>query len=69
MVLHMPSVSDTATLARSASPEDLWRMGGDLVHSSAGLVLLLIILVLNVYKPHGVTPYGWRAQHDRTRSG
>jgi hypothetical protein len=33
---------------------------GDLFHPSVGLVILLAITALNVYKPRGVTPYGWR---------
>jgi hypothetical protein len=31
-------------------------------------VVLLVVQVLNVYKPQGLTPYGWRKQHeDRKR--
>ena len=26
---------------------------------------LLVIQVLNVYKPRGMTPYGWRKQQER----
>jgi hypothetical protein len=29
-------------------------------------VVLLVILVLNVYKPRGMTRYGWRKQHPVT---
>jgi hypothetical protein len=39
-------------------------MGGDLFHPGAGLVVLLAITVLNVYKPRGLTPYGWRKQQE-----
>jgi hypothetical protein len=35
-----------------------------ILHSSAGLVLLLVAAILSVYKPRGVTPYGWRKQHE-----
>ncbi len=69
LVLHMPSVSRTATVARSASPGHLQILGGDLLHPTAGLVLLLTVLVLNVVKPPGQTPYGWRAQRGRVSSG
>jgi hypothetical protein len=31
-------------------------------------VVLLVILVLNVYKPRGMTRYGWRKQ-DEQRTG
>ncbi len=40
-----------------------WR-GGDLIHAGGGLSVLLIIAGLNVYKPRGLTPYGWRKQQE-----
>lgn len=42
--------------------EELARLSSTLVHSIGGLVVLLAVLVLNVYKPRGVTRYGWRRQ-------
>jgi hypothetical protein len=39
-----------------------------LLHSIGGTIVLLVILVLNLYKPRGMTPYGWRKQQkERTR--
>ena len=38
-----------------------------LLHSIGGLVVLLVVQVLNVYKPQGVTPYGWRKQEEDRR--
>jgi hypothetical protein len=35
---------------------------GTLPHPVGGLIVLLVILVLNVFKPQGLTPYGWRIQ-------
>lgn len=35
-----------------------------LLHSVGGLVVLLVVQVINVYKPQGVTPYGWRKQQE-----
>jgi hypothetical protein len=49
--------SDPAT-----SGEELRTLGSTLVHSVGGTVVLLVILVLNVYKPRGMTRYGWRKQ-------
>lgn len=66
LVLHMPSVSRTADVARGAGPQTLDRLGGDLAHASIGLLVLVIILVLNVYKPAGLTRYGWRTQSRAT---
>lgn len=67
LVLHMPSVSATAKMARSLEVPDLRMLGGDLFHPTAGLLLLLLITVLNVFKPEGLTPYGWRKQRDERR--
>ena len=33
-----------------------------LPHSVGGLVVLLVVLALNVYKPRGLTRHGWRKQ-------
>ena len=45
------------------SDDDIRALGSTLVHSVGGTVVLLVILVLNVYKPRGMTRYGWRKQH------
>lgn len=42
------------SLLRSASPA---------LHSGAALLLLLVATVLSVYKPQGLTRYGWRKQY------
>lgn len=63
LVEHMPTVSATAAMVRVADDADLvGGLGGDLFHPAAGLVALLVITVLNVYKPRGLTRYGWRKQ-------
>lgn len=63
LLLHMPDVSAIADRAQTADGERLAGLGGDLAHPSIGLVLLLLVLVLNVYKPRGLTRYGHRRQH------
>jgi hypothetical protein len=35
------------------------------VVSGAALLALLVANILSVYKPRGVTPYGWRKQHEQ----
>ena len=62
---HMPSVSATARVARTADGAELGRLGGDLAHPGLGLFVLLAIAALNVYKPRGLTPYGWRKQREQ----
>lgn len=51
-------------------PEHLLALGNTLAHSVGGTAVLLLVLVLNVYKPPGLTRYGWRKQQqerDTTR--
>ena len=67
LLLHMPTVSSLAHVAREADRAVLSRLGGDLVHPGVGLLVLLVITGLNVYKPRGLTPYGWRKQHEEQR--
>jgi hypothetical protein len=67
LVLHMPTVSALADVAREADGAALRRLGGDLFHPGLGLVVLLAITVLNVYKPRGLTRYGWRKQQEQRR--
>jgi hypothetical protein len=45
--------SDDLAMLRDPSP---------VLHSTAALVLLLVATVLGVYKPRGMTLYGWRKQ-------
>lgn len=61
-LLHMPTVSAMADIAREAEGDQLYDLGGDLIHPGIGLVVLLVIQVLNVYKPRGMTGYGRRKQ-------
>ena len=67
LLLHMPTVSALAGMARARDGADLGGLGGDLVHAGGGLLVLLIITVLTVYKPRGMTPYGWRKRHERSK--
>lgn len=67
LLLHMPTVSSLADVARDADGARLDALGGDLFHSGLGLVVLLAIQVVNVYKPPGMTRYGWRKQDQQRR--
>lgn len=64
LVLHMPSVSASVEVAREAEGAALKALGGDLLHPGIGLVILLVVQVLNLYKPPGMTRYGWRKQRN-----
>jgi hypothetical protein len=62
LLLHMPTVSVLADAARAVDSAQLGTLGGDLFHAGGGLLVLLVVLVLNVFKPQELTPYGWRKQ-------
>jgi hypothetical protein len=65
LLAHMTDVSALAQVAREAlDGAQLEVFAGDLLHPAAGLLVLLVITGLNVYKPRGVTPYGWRKQRE-----
>jgi hypothetical protein len=57
--------STISALAETASDpgttsEELSGLNSTLPHSIGGLLVLLAVLVLNMYKPRGLTRYGWR---------
>jgi hypothetical protein len=58
LLLHMPSVSTLAGLARTADDAAASRLGGDVLHPALGVLVLIVVTVLNVHKPRGLTPYG-----------
>lgn len=64
LVVQLPTISALADLAADpATPEEqLQALPGTLLHSVGGLLILLVVLVLNVAKPRGVTRHGWRVQ-------
>ncbi|MQA92394.1 MAG: DUF2269 domain-containing protein [Gemmatimonas sp.] len=68
LLLHMPTVSSLAEVAREADGAALGGLGGDLLHAGGGLLVLLAITVLNVYKPRGMTRYGWRKEEEQRRA-
>jgi hypothetical protein len=69
LVLHMPDVSSAAAMVRQTEGSVHGSGRGDFLHAGSGLVVLLLITTLNVYKPRGMTPYGWRKQQEeRARS-
>jgi hypothetical protein len=68
LLLHMPTVSSTADVAQEAEGAALEALGGDLGHPGIGLVVLLVVQVLNMYKPSGMTRYGWRKQQEQRAS-
>jgi hypothetical protein len=77
LLLHMPDVSALADVVREAGRGSLDELDkhvyarlddGDLLHPGLGLVVLLVVQVLNVYKPPGMTRYGQRKQDEQRRA-
>ena len=62
LIMHMPDVTAQADRARTLEDEGLLAMGSDIAHAVIGLIMLIGILVLNIYKPRGLTKYGWRKE-------
>jgi hypothetical protein len=57
------AMADLATAGDTVTPRH--ELAGQLLHAGGGLVVLLVIQVLNVYKPRGITQYGWRKQQEQ----
>ena len=60
LILHMPTVTAAANIARTLDGGAVAELGGDVLHPGLGLVVLVVVAVLNVYKPRGLTSYGSR---------
>ena len=69
LLMYMPTLSYLAGQASEAKfpGADLGglRDPSPVLHSTAALLLLLVATVLGVYKPRGMTKYGWRKQHEQ----
>lgn len=66
LLQHMQTVDALASLAAEMTNSDVVTLrqglGGELFHGGVGLLLLIVIQVVNIYKPRGLTSYGWRKQ-------
>lgn len=63
LLLETQTIRSLAEAAETtADPRDL---PGSLPHSGGGLVVLLLITIISIYKPRGLTRYGWRKQQER----
>jgi len=62
----MTDVSGLLASAQRADASGLEALGSDLGHTGLGLVVLLSVLVLNVYKPRGLTRHVLRRGRERS---
>ena len=69
---HMQTVSFFAGIAREVDSANTGALHdglqGELLHGGVGLLVLMVVQVLNVYKPRGLTHYGWRKQQTQRAS-
>jgi hypothetical protein len=71
LLVHMQPIGYMAGVAAkmTMSNADLHELRVQLVvEASAALLALLLATILSVYKPEGVTRYGWHKQHERVLS-
>ena len=69
LLVETRTIASLAAVAAdpATSAEELGALGSTLLHSLGGMAILLVVLVLNVYKPRGLTRYGWRRQQAELR--
>lgn len=63
LLLHTTPIEAMAQAAKAAplGPEDFYGQRRQLIVASAGALLIgLGAIILSIYKPTGLTPYGWR---------
>jgi hypothetical protein len=67
LLLHMPTISYFGGVAAETDSASLGGLRGELIHAGGGLLVLLVTTTLSVYKPRGMTLYGWRKKHERRK--
>jgi hypothetical protein len=67
LLVQMQPISHLASIAAdpSSSVAALRETKRPLIHAAGGLLVLLVVQVLGLYKPRGMTRYGWRKQHEQ----
>lgn len=67
LLMYLPTLEHFAAVASGMTTSAdiaVLRSVSPLLHASLALLLLLVATVLGIYKPRGMTPYGWRKQHE-----
>ncbi len=67
LVMYTQTLSFLADLAAQTTSGDVsaLRSPSPVIHAGLGMLLLLVAAALSVYKPRGMTAYGWRKQHEQ----
>jgi hypothetical protein len=66
LLIYMETFSFMAGVAADPSADlGVVRNASPTLHAALALLVLLVATVLGLYKPRGMTPYGWRKQHEQ----
>jgi uncharacterized membrane protein len=66
LLIYMKTFRFMADVAADPSADlGAVRNASPMVHAALALLALLVATALAVYKPRGMTPYGWRKQHEQ----
>jgi hypothetical protein len=68
LLLQTPQIAymaDRATGMRLSGTDHLGLRASLVVHAGGGLLVLLVTTTLSIYKPRGLTRYGWRRRHEQ----
>lgn len=64
LLTYIETFTTMARVAADPSAElDVVRNPSPVIHATAALLLLLLAAALSLFKPRGMTRYGWRQQH------
>jgi hypothetical protein len=64
LLIYMETFSVMARVAADPTVDlALVRNPSPVIHAALAILVLLIATVLAIYKPRGMTPYGWRKEH------
>jgi hypothetical protein len=66
LLLYMLELSSVVAMLPSHDAGGL-KSASPVLHASVALGLLLVATILAVYKPRGITPYGWRRHQELRR--
>src|SRR5690606_40789896 len=66
LLIYMQTFRLMADVARDPAADlDVVRNASPALHATLALLALLTATILAVYKPRGMTRYGWRKQHEQ----
>ena len=66
LLIYMETFSRMAGVAADPSADlGLVRNASPVLHAALALLVLLVTTTLAIYKPRGMTPYGWRKQREQ----